>query len=108
MIAERIGLRSGFRSVTHAIVALWSSELLHLVRLRQATFRAMCPAPIDGFVAWRTNAPNHAGTTSTFVLFDPVARPRSRPFGDFEAALRVDARYRAYADPVAGLRSKSQ
>lgn len=104
MIAERLDIRGGWASVTHAIVALWSSEVLHSVRLRPATFRALCPHPIDVFTAWWSGAPSAAGSASTFVLLDPVARPRGRRLVDLDAALRVEPRYRGYAEVAAALR----
>ena len=41
-LAERLGIR-GWRHETHVIVALWSAEVLHVVRLRRASFEALCP-----------------------------------------------------------------
>ena len=104
VIAERLDLRGGWASVTHALVALWSSEVLHSVRLRLATFRALCPSPTDAFTAWWGGTPPTAGTSSTFILFDPLPRPRARQFVDLDAAVRVEPRYRGYADAVAALR----
>jgi hypothetical protein len=84
----------GFRSVTNATVGLWSSEVLHTVGLRTATFRALCPDSIGSFAAWWGGSTPPAGTTSSFVLFDPIERPRSRRFVDLGAALRVEPRWR--------------
>jgi hypothetical protein len=108
VIAERIGLNGGFRSVTHAMIGLWSTEVLHAVRIRTATFRALCPDSIDAFSAWWAGSPPSAGTTSTFVLFDPIAKARTRRFVDLDATLRVDARYRGYADAASALADKRQ
>jgi transcriptional regulator with XRE-family HTH domain len=99
-IADRLRLRGGFRSVTHVIAGLWSAELQHLLRLRTATFRALCPDGPDGFAAWWDGRVPDAGVSATFVLFDPAARPRARRWVDLADALRVDARYRGYADAV--------
>ena len=104
VIAERLDLRGGWASVTHALVALWSSEVLHSVRLRQATFRALCPSPTDAFTAWWSGTPPTSGTSSTFILFDPLPRPPARQFVDLDAAVRVEPRYRGYADAVAAPR----
>jgi len=108
VIAQRIGLSGGFRSVTHAMVGLWSSEVLHAVRLRTATFRALCPESIDAFTSWWEGTPLGAGTSSAFVLFDPVPRSPARRFVDLDAAIRVDARYRGYAEAAAALADKRQ
>jgi hypothetical protein len=104
-IAERIRLRGGFRSVTHVICALWSSEVQHALRLRTATFRALCPDPIAAFESWWRGEPPRDGITTTFVLFDPADRPRARRFVGFNDALRVDPRYRDYAAAAAAIRS---
>lgn len=104
VIAERLGIRGGWASITHVIAALWSAEVLHTVRLRQATFKALCPDPTDAFTAWWSGTPPTSGTSSTFILLDPLHRPRARQFVDLGAALRVEPRYRGYADAVAALR----
>lgn len=59
-IAERIGLRDRFASVTHVIVALWSSEVLHTIRLHANSFRAVCSDDADAFSAWWNGTPPHA------------------------------------------------
>jgi dienelactone hydrolase/transcriptional regulator with XRE-family HTH domain len=51
VLAERLGVRRR-SSVTNVIVALWSAEVLHVVRLRSETFRALCPDDLDAFTAW--------------------------------------------------------
>jgi transcriptional regulator with XRE-family HTH domain len=99
--AERLGRGSrGFATVTHAIVALWSSEAIHAVRLHPATFAAVCPDPPDAFEAWWGGAlPGSTanGVTSTLVLFDPApASARHRPLSTLTDATRP--RYRGYAD----------
>ncbi len=101
ILAERLGLRGGFTSVTHVVAALWSSEVLHTVRLRAETFRAVCPDDPSGLEAWWSGSPQGRGRTSTFVLFDPLTDAyRQRPFTSLEAALSPSTRprYRGYAD----------
>ncbi len=51
VVARQAGLRP-FRSEVHVIMALWSAEVLHTLRLRQATFRALCPDNEMGFRGW--------------------------------------------------------
>lgn len=52
VLGDRLGVGPrGWATVTHALVVLWSSEVLHVLRLRAATFRALCPSPIDPFEA---------------------------------------------------------
>ena len=52
-LADRAGIGPrGWRSVTHVMAGLWSSEVLHAVRLRRASFAALCPDPSDALEAW--------------------------------------------------------
>ena len=107
-IAERLNVPGGFLSVTHAVVALWSSEVLHVIRLRQATFRAACPDPFDAFDRWWSGQPPERGTRSTLVLMDPIDRPRSRRFIGLDAALKAEPRYRGYGEAADALRRAGQ
>jgi DNA-binding XRE family transcriptional regulator len=102
-IAKRVGLRR-FDSQTHVIVALWSAEVLHTIRLRPATFRALCGDPPDAFHAWWRGDPPRAGTTSTCVLLDPFATGRQRRTVTLDQALGgVRPRVRGYAEAAARL-----
>jgi len=105
-IAKRVGLRT-FDSQTHVIVALWSAEVLHAIRLRPATFRALCPDPSDGFDAWwRGDPPVSRTTTSSLVLLDLFARVRQRRTISLETAISdVRPRVRGYAEAAARLRA---
>ena len=76
-----------FRSETHVIAALWSSEVLHALRLRPATFRSLCPHASDALMAWLVGRPPERGMVRTFVLLDPLAQGRQRAFADLDAAL---------------------
>jgi len=104
-VGRRLGIR-GWASVSHVMVAIWSSEVLHAVRLRPATFRALCPDSAESFAAWWSGTAPQPGTTSSFVLFDPLPGVRSsrRRFVDLEAAMTVEPRYRGYADAASRLR----
>ena len=106
VIADRVGMRGGWDAVTNAFVALWSSDVLHEVRLHPATFAAVCPDPVDAFGTWWSGRPPvSAGVTSTLVVFDPVAAGRSdrRRYVGLEDARSVRGRYRGYADAAAAL-----
>jgi transcriptional regulator with XRE-family HTH domain len=106
-VAERIGLGGGWRSETHVIVALWSAEVLHSLRLRTASFEAVCPDPLDAFAAWWSGEPPASGDASTFVVFDPDPGPpsaRRRRFTGLAQALRAEPRYRDYAEAAQALR----
>jgi transcriptional regulator with XRE-family HTH domain len=102
VIAERIGLGSGFASVTNVVVALWSTEVLHTIRMRPASFRAVCPDSDAAFEAWWSGSlPVPGRATSAFILFDPIssAGARRRQFIPLEQALHASTRprYRGYA-----------
>jgi transcriptional regulator with XRE-family HTH domain len=109
IVAERVGIRGGFASVTNVIAGLWSGEVIHIARLRAATFSAICPDDSSGFEAWwRGQAPSAAAETSAFLLIDPGwngASSRSAYVG-LEEVLggSVRPRYRGYGDAAEMLR----
>ena len=91
-------------SETHVIVGLWSAEVLHALRLRQASFRALCPDDAAGFATWWAGDLDRlGGSTSSLIVLDPGAAGRQRPFVSLEEALRVRPRYRGYAEAVTEL-----
>jgi len=96
-LAQRLGLR-GWPSETHVIVGLWSAEVLHVLRLREQTFRAMCPDKPDGFAAWWSGDPPPSGSRSEFVLLDPLAEGPKRAWISLDEAITARPRYRGYAD----------
>jgi hypothetical protein len=100
-------MTGGFRSVTHAVAALWSSEVLHVVRLRQASFAAVCPDPIDAFARWWEGREPVTGASSCFIFFDPLPGKRSsrRRWVGLDEIPRVEPRYRGYADALERLRA---
>ena len=100
-LAERLGIARGFVAVAHAMVGLWSSEVIHSVRLRRATFRSLCPDPSAAFESWWAGQLPERGTTSAFILLDPFAHGRQRMWTDLEDALGGAApRMRGYAEAV--------
>lgn len=106
VMAERLGIsRAGWRTVTHALVVLWSSEVLHVLRLREATFAALCPSPLEPFAAWWNGDPPMSGVTSSLVLLDPVPdlAPRRLRFVGSDRVSTVQPRYRDYADAAEAL-----
>ena len=98
VLASQMDLRP-FMSQVHVIVALWSSEVLHTVRLRRESFTALCPDPSDALFAWLRGEPSTAGMTRTMVLLDPFATGRQRAMIDLDAALDgAKPRMRGYAE----------
>jgi hypothetical protein len=109
-VARRFELAGGFRSVTHVVAALWSSEVLHVLRLRPASFTALCPDPPDAFGAWWNGAVPPPGIRSSIVLFDPLpgTRRSRRRWVGLEAVARANPRYRGYAHALESLREARQ
>lgn len=101
-IAARLGV-AHWASETHVIAALWSSEVLHALRLRTESFRAICPDDEGAIRAWWSGGREVEGRTSALIVLDPLASGRERPFVGLEAALRSRPRYRGYADAVTRL-----
>jgi hypothetical protein len=106
-IAQRFNIRlRGWRSVTHVMACLWSSEVIHAIRLRRASFEALCPDQPDAFHAWLAGGRPTPGVTSSLVLLDPAVTPgtRRRTMVGLVDLARVDPRYRGYADAADALR----
>jgi len=102
--ASQLGL-TGFRSETHVMAGLWSSEVIHSVRLRSATFRALCPDAVARVTAWLRGEPPLSGNSSSFVLLDPLASGRQAWTADLEQILAgVRPRVRGYAEAAERLR----
>ena len=103
-LADSLAARAGvtnWRSQTHVIAALWSSEVLHALRLRTASFRALCPDSTQAFQAWWEGSPPKVGASSTLVVLDPAAAGRQRAWISLDEALTARPRYRGYAHAAA-------
>jgi transcriptional regulator with XRE-family HTH domain len=101
-LAERAGIRR-WASETHVIAGLWSSEVLHVLRLREATFRALGPDGAAGFTAWWSGTAPTPGVTSAVIVLDPLATGRQASLIDLDRAMTAKPRYRGYADVAARL-----
>jgi hypothetical protein len=108
VLADRLGVPGGWASVTNVMVGLWSSEVIHVARIRRATFAAVCPDSSAPFDAWWQGSPPPAGPpTSSFVLLDPTMADGGRGHAwvgldeVLETGLRP--RLRGYADAAAAL-----
>jgi len=81
------------------MVGLWSAEVIHSVRLRAATFRALFPDPDDGLAAWLRGEPPTTGRSSSFVLLDPFAHGRQvRTIGLERVLAGAKPRIRGYGE----------
>jgi len=96
-LADRIGVRR-WASETHVIAALWSSEVLHALRLRRESFRALCPDDRANLDLWWSGEPPEGPRSSILVVLDPLASGRARPYCDLDAALVARPRYRSYSE----------
>lgn len=106
-MGERLNIGPrGWRSVAHVMACLWSAEVIHLLRIRGATFAALCPDPPDQLAAWLRGERPSAGVTSSLVLLDPLVPlgSRRRTIAALADAARLDPRYRGYAEVAAALR----
>jgi transcriptional regulator with XRE-family HTH domain len=100
-VADRAGIGPrGWRSVTHVMACLWSSEVLHAIRLRRASFSALCPDDPDAFLAWLRGDQPAAGSTSSLIVLDPAVAfgSRRRTIAATTEPPILAPRYRGYAD----------
>ena len=88
------------------MACLWSSEVLHAIRLRRASFAALCPDPPDALQAWLRGEPPAAGVSSSLVVLDPLVPfgSRRRTIAAVEEPPRLDPLHRGYADAAEALR----
>jgi transcriptional regulator with XRE-family HTH domain len=107
-LADRLPIRGGWRSVTHVMAGLWSAEVIHTVRLRVESFRALCPNGTEAFEAWWSGDPPIDGLSSAFVLLDPRVRlGRARRFVGLAEAMATRPRFHGYAAAAEALRRES-
>ncbi len=98
VVARQHGL-GRFRSQTHVMVGPWSATVLHPIRLRRSTFRALCPDPDDRFLGWLHGVPPTDGLSSSLVLLDPFAKGRQLSTIGLERAIAgVKPRARDYRE----------
>ena len=96
-LANRLGIQR-WRTETHVIAALWSAEVLHALRLRTDSFKSLCPDSAEAFLGWWQGRELTSGSSTTFVVLDPLATARQRPWIGMEQALTGRPRHRGYAD----------
>jgi transcriptional regulator with XRE-family HTH domain len=106
--AKRLGLKYGWRSVTHAMVVAWTAEAVEDVQARRASIRALCPDPPDAFVRWWAGTPPVAGTFATALVLDPAPRRGQQMFVSLAEGLSSEPRYRGYAQLAARLRTRQR
>lgn len=109
VLATRIGLEDRrWASETHVIVALWSSEVLNVLRRRETTFRVTCPDaswPFDRW--WAGELEGLPSMSSVLVLMDPASEVAERFRFAALGNLPARPRYRDYRDAAERLSSRS-
>jgi transcriptional regulator with XRE-family HTH domain len=108
-LAARVGVER-WRSETHVIAALWSTEVMRTIRSHQASFGSVCPDPPADFEAWWRGGAPSAGRHRTLIFFDPIEVVRSdrRRWAGLAALPGLRPRYRDYEDAVAELQKTSR
>ncbi len=105
-IAAQVGV-DRWRSETHVIAALWSTEALLPIRTHAASFAAVCPDPPGNWSAWWCGQPPSPGRHATIIAFDPIAGTRSdrrRWLTLEEIRVGARARHRDYTAAAAAIR----
>jgi transcriptional regulator with XRE-family HTH domain len=98
VLAGQLGVPR-FTSQTHVMAGLWSSVVMHAVRLRPESFRAICPDGVAPLRAWLDGDPPVNGFVRTFVALDPLAAGRQRQMIDLATVLAgARPRMRDYRD----------
>jgi hypothetical protein len=105
-LADRLGIRR-WASETHVLAALWSSEVLHAIRLRRDSFRAIAPDAEEAFLGWWNGRPPTSGKTSAMIVIDPSPHGRQRAFIALDEAMTARPRYRGYADAIRQLSGRA-
>ena len=108
VVARQLGIRR-FESQTHVMVGLWSSEVIHSVRIRRATFGALCPDTGVRLMAWMADAPPATGNSRSLVLLDPFARGRQRAIIGLDEVLHgLKPRVPGYREAAERLRASGR
>lgn len=97
VLAARLGINH-WRSQTHVLVAVWTSEVLHSLRLHRESFHALAGDEPEPFAAWWSGHAPAPGNASVLVALDPLAHGRQRDWIGLEEALTSRPRHRGYAD----------
>jgi transcriptional regulator with XRE-family HTH domain len=103
-LAARVGV-GRWRSETHVIAALWSTEVMRTLRSHRASFGSVCPDPAQEFEAWWRGDVPSAGRHRTLILFDPIEGVRCdrRRWAGLADLPGLRPRYRDYEDAVGEL-----
>jgi transcriptional regulator with XRE-family HTH domain len=108
-LASRLGVKR-WRSETHVLAMLWSSEILRTIRQHRASFEAIDSDGPAVFDAWWVGAPTTARWSATAVLLDPRVGRRgdARLWASIADPAASRPRYRNYTDALDALRGSGQ
>jgi hypothetical protein len=107
-LAARLGLKR-WRSETHAMALLPSSEILRSIKQHRASFESLDRDGSQVFGAWWSGNPPPAGRSTAVVLLDPTSRRRdARVWVGIVEPAAGRPRYRNYTDALAALVASGQ
>ncbi len=108
-LADRLGVER-WRSETHVFCALWSADLIRIIRRQRSSFEAVWPDQTDAFEAWWAGTAPAAGRRSILVMFDPIegVRTRRRRWVGLQDLGNSRPRYRDYADAARALAARNR
>ncbi len=108
VVARQLGIRP-FASQTHVMIGLWSAEVIHSLRIRSATFRALGPHSKERLDAWLKGDPPTTGISSSVVLLDPFVSGRRVAIVGLEHVLAgTRPRVRDYREAAERLRAEGR
>ena len=96
-LAERAGV-SGWRSETHVMAALWSTEIISTIRRHRATFGTIATGSPGSFEDWWSGRLPEPGHHAAVILLDPVPRrSAARAWTTLGEGFEGRARHAGYA-----------
>ncbi len=97
-LAERAGV-SGWRSQTHLMAALWSTEMVSTIRRHRSSFGTIATGSPGAFEDWWSGRLAGPGSHAAVILLDPVSRrSTARAWITLEDSVGVRARHTGYAE----------
>lgn len=103
-LAGRVGVKR-WRSETHVMAMLWSSEVLRTIKQHRASFESIGRQGPEILEIWWLGNPPLMGRHATAVLFDPI-RGRRRGTSQWTGISdlgTIRPRHRGYADALTSL-----
>lgn len=108
-LGEQLAARAGvmrWRSESHVMAALWSSDVLRTIKCHEASFASLGSQGATILEAWWRGEPPINGKGGGLVIFDPIQSRRSdrRPLADPADLATARPRCRGYAEALAALK----